>query len=243
MTESTQHMPATPRWEFDATVADCFIDMLERSIPQYEIMGRAVVSLAQRHLVEQSSVIDLGCSWGTALATVREAAAARFGDDRGGVRFQGLEVSAPMVEKAAQLFVNDADVSIECCDLRDWRPASSQASVVLAVLTLQFTPINYRQQIVRRAYESLRPGGVFIMVEKVLGQGAALDDLMADIYHESKAANGYSQAAIDAKRRALEGVLVPITASMNESILRGAAFHEIDCFWRWMNFAGWVAVR
>ena len=114
---------------------------------------------------------------------------------------------------------------------------------MLAVLTLQFTPINYRQQIIRRAYESLLSGGVLIVVEKVLGQGASLDDMMVDIYHESKAANGYSHAAIDAKRRALEGVLVPITAAMNESILRGASFQEIDCFWRWMNFAGWVAVR
>ncbi len=243
MTDSTGHMPAAARWAFDEQVTECFVDMLERSIPQYDVMRQAVVSLAQRHLVERSTVVDLGCSWGTALHTVREAALQRFGVARGDVRFKGLEVSPPMIDKARELFADADDVSIECCDLRDWRPAPARASVVLAVLTLQFTPINYRQQIVRRAHDALLPGGALIMVEKVLGQGATLDDVLVDIYHESKVANGYSREAIEAKRRALEGVLVPVTASMNEAFLRGASFHEVDCFWRWMNFAGWIAIR
>jgi tRNA (cmo5U34)-methyltransferase len=36
---------------------------------------------------------------------------------------------------------------------------------------------------------------------------------------------------------------VPVTAGWNEEMLRGAGFQEIDCFWRWLNFAGWVAVK
>ena len=41
----------------------------------------------------------------------------------------------------------------------------------------------------------------------------------------------------------LEGVLVPVTAKWNEQLLRSAGFAEVDMFWRWMNFAGWVAVK
>jgi tRNA (cmo5U34)-methyltransferase len=36
---------------------------------------------------------------------------------------------------------------------------------------------------------------------------------------------------------------VPVTARWNEELLRSAGFVDIDCFWRWMNFAGWIAVR
>jgi tRNA (cmo5U34)-methyltransferase len=66
---------------------------------------------------------------------------------------------------------------------------------------------------------------------------------MVELYHALKQSNGYSREDIDRKRFALEGVLVPVTARWNEELLRGAGFGEVDCFWRWMNFAGWVAVR
>jgi tRNA (cmo5U34)-methyltransferase len=58
-----------------------------------------------------------------------------------------------------------------------------------------------------------------------------------------KAEHGYSREEIDRKRFSLEGVLVPVTARWNEELLAAAGFDQIDCFWRWMNFAGWVAVR
>ena len=58
-----------------------------------------------------------------------------------------------------------------------------------------------------------------------------------------KRENGYTEEEIQRKRLSLEGALVPLTARMNEDMLRGAGFHEVDCFWRWMNFAGWIAVK
>lgn len=33
------------------------------------------------------------------------------------------------------------------------------------------------------------------------------------------------------------------TAKWNEELLQMSGFREIDCFWRWVNFAGWIAVK
>ena len=41
----------------------------------------------------------------------------------------------------------------------------------------------------------------------------------------------------------LEGVLVPVTARWNEELLHEEGFRSVDCFWRHLNFAGWVAVK
>jgi tRNA (cmo5U34)-methyltransferase len=82
-----------------------------------------------------------------------------------------------------------------------------------------------------------------ILVEKVIGETAELDDLFVKTYLALKREHGYSQDAIERKRLSLEGVLVPLTASWNEEILAGAGFADVDCFWRWSNFAGWVAIR
>ena len=51
------------------------------------------------------------------------------------------------------------------------------------------------------------------------------------------------RAELEAKSRALEGVLVPVTARWNEDMLRAAGFAQVDCVWRCMNFAAWLAVK
>ncbi len=58
-----------------------------------------------------------------------------------------------------------------------------------------------------------------------------------------KRCNGYTREEIDRKRLSLEGVRVPLTARWNEELMQQAGFTRIDCFWRWMDFAGWVGVK
>ena len=36
---------------------------------------------------------------------------------------------------------------------------------------------------------------------------------------------------------------MPVTAAWNEELLRTAGFGVVECFWRYLNFAAWVAVR
>lgn len=91
--------------------------------------------------------------------------------------------------------------------------------------------------------KGLTLGGAIVLVEKVLGATADLDELMVRRYHEFKRSNGYDHEAIQRKALSLEGVLVPVTARWNEDLLRAAGYADIDCFWRWMNFAAWVGIR
>jgi hypothetical protein len=76
-----------------------------------------------------------------------------------------------------------------------------------------------------------------------VGATAELDSQMVARYYDLKGANGYSPEQIERKRLSLEGVLVPVTAKWNEELLHGAGFQQVDCFWRWMNFAGWIALK
>lgn len=235
---SLGHMPSG-KWAFDEDVAKCFDDMLERSIPQYAEMRRLCTSLALKHVRASADVLDLGCSRGEALAPLVDAA-------RDKVRkFFGVEVSEPMLQAARSRFSSEepGKVHILNVDLRKKEFPPCVPSVVLSVLTLQFVPIEHRQQLVQQVFDHLLPGGAFIVVEKVLGASAALDEALVDEYLALKARNGYSQEEIDRKRAALEGVLVPVTAKWNEELLAQAGFRQVDCFWRWSNFAGWIAVK
>jgi tRNA (cmo5U34)-methyltransferase len=234
---SLLHMPQG-RWAFDEAVTQVFGDMLQRSIPQYGVMRHAVFDIAHRFVRPGTDIVDLGCSRGDALAPFLVA----HGDRN---RYVGVETSRPMLDACRLRFaaeIASGTVRLHDLDLRNGYP-DVHSSVTLAVLTLQFLPVQSRDRCVRSAYNALIEGGALIIVEKILGATPALDTLMCDRYYQFKREAGYSQEAIDRKRCALEGVLVPMTARWNEDLLRTAGFDQVDCFWRWMNFAAWVAVK
>lgn len=229
-------MPDAP-WSFDQSVARVFDNMLERSIPQYEVMRATVAQIAGEFSEAQDApcIVDLGCSRGESLAPLVR----RLGPS---ARFIGVETAAAMLKESRRHFNNDPRVEIVDLDLRREYP-TVDAVVTMSVLTLQFVPIEHRQRLLRSIFDHTIPGGVLIVVEKVLGATASLDALMVAAHLGMKRRNGYSDEEIDRKRLSLEGVLVPVTARWNEELLSSAGFAEIDCFWRWMNFAGWIAVR
>lgn len=251
--DATSSMP-DGRWAFNAQVADVFDEMLERSIPQYDVMRQAVHDVAVRFIHGglraddvPDVVIDLGTSRGESIAALLSSYGARC-------RFVCVETSPPMREAFERRFhdwMNAGVVELRGTDLRTSFPYAPSAggelprvaSVVLSILTLMFVPINHRQRLLQQAHDVLKPGGALIVVEKVLGSGARIDHLMVETYHWMKARNGYSPEEIDRKALALEGVQVPVTAAWNVEMLLGAGFAEVDCFWRWMNFAGFVAIK
>ena len=77
----------------------------------------------------------------------------------------------------------------------------------------------------------------------MLGANSYIDNVFVENYLIQKSKNGYSQDQIERKKLSLEGVLVPVTAKWNEELLKMSGFKSIDCFWRWMNFAGWIAIK
>lgn len=262
VTSSLGHVPQGEKWSFDASVTDVFDDMLARSIPYYDAMRSSVFAMASAYVQPQTPIVDLGCSRGEALAPFVEA----YGANN---TYVGIEVSDTMLEAARARFKNKLailrsvtpisqekedyyasmleathvpTVDIRKLDLRTQYP-DEIASVTLSVLTLQFTPIEYRQRIVRDVFKHTLPGGAFLLVEKILGSTAELDAQLVKNYYALKSRNGYSQEEIDRKRLSLEGVLVPVTAKWNEELLHMAGFTHIECFWRHLNFAAWIAVK
>jgi tRNA (cmo5U34)-methyltransferase len=234
---SLGHM-AGERWIFDESVTAVFDDMLARSIPDIRQMREIVLQVGSRFVQPGTDIVDLGCARGEAMAPLVE----KFG---AGNRFVGVEVSAPMLAACRERFeslIPSGAVEIRDDDLRASYPRVN-ASVTLCVLTLQFIPIEHRSRVLADAFKHTVNGGAFLLVEKVLGANARTDDVLVECYHAYKRKMGYTQAEIDRKRLALEGVLVPITAHWNEELLRSAGFQHVECIWRYLNFCAWIAVR
>ena len=226
------------KWQFNEEVTACFDNMLSRSIPGYHEMRRLVFELGKKFIVDGRDVVDLGCSRGEALARFTE----EFGPR---VLCVGLDESPAMVAAATERFIGQIAaniVDIRQHDLRDGLPDDLIPSLTLAVLTLQFLPIEYRQRLIAEVYRATSPGGAFIVVEKILGPDAAADQLLVENYYQLKAEHGYTLEQIMAKRKSLENVLVPLPAQGNVAMLEAEGF-RVTQFWQHLNFAGWLAIK
>ena len=235
---SLGHMPHSERWVFDESVTAVFPDMLRRSIPQYDVMRKTVYDIGTGFVQPRTQIVDLGCSRGDALAPFM----ATYGTQN---NFLGIDVSPSMLEVSAKRF--EKEIKLNMLNLASMNLTLQypevNASLTLSILTLQFIPLEFRQRILQDIYRTTLPGGALLLVEKVLGSTVQLNELMIQIYHHLKNANGYTAEEIKRKSRALRDVLVPVTADQNVQMLRSAGFQEVDCFWRWMNFAGYIAVK
>lgn len=223
------------KWEFDEKVTAVFDNMLQRSIPAYEDMRKLVERIGRRFIKLGTYIVDIGCSNGRAI----EPFFRKYGYDN---KYMMIDTSKPMLEECKKRFGESEELKILDYDITKGLPRC-EASLVLSVLSLQFTPIEYRHKILSSIYDSLIEGGAVIVVEKVLGNTYEIDSALVDEYYKIKSDNAYTQEQIQSKRKSLEGVLVPITARWNEDLLKETGFRQVDCFWRFLNFAGWVAIK
>ena len=248
------------KWEFNESVAAVFDNMLQNSIPSYDRMRDLTYRLGRRFVQPHTVIVDLGASLGRAI----EPFAKEFGTPRSipffedgkqthassaGNYYSLYEVAPAMRERLKENELLNSvqavlrDESISDAESFKLNKGTIDCSLVLSVLTLQFTPIEHRQHILETVYDSLAVGGAFILVEKVLGDDNCLDKLLVDTYYDMKGSNGYSAESIATKRKALEGVLVPVKAAWNEELLRKTGFKRVECFYRDLNFAGWIAIK
>jgi len=224
---------------FDRTVADHFDDMVRRSVPHYNELQRMTVEMASHFAQEGSEVVDIGCSTGRTL----EMLLAEFSNRD--IRLLGVDNSPAMLEKAAsRLSSADAEgrCRLLCADANDGLP-SSDPSVVIMNWTLQFVRPLSRDAVIRDIHDKLRPGGCLILMEKVLCPESLLNRLYIDFYYEFKKREGYSASEIASKRESLENILVPYRVEENSTLLKRNGFGIVDVFFRWYNWAGFIAVK
>jgi len=109
--------------------------------------------------------------------------------------------------------------------------------------TLQFIPLENRAPLLKKIYQSLIPGGGFILNEKVISENELLSKTFIEMHHGFKEDQGYSKMEISKKRDALENILIPIKLSKTITLVREAGFTTVDIFFKWNNFAGLIALK
>ncbi len=230
---------------FDAQVADVFPDMISRSIPGYGSVLSMIGLLTDRFAKPATNLYDLGCSLGAATRLMCASAPSDcviFAIDNSSAmverlreQMKGWEAQSTLSSKRVpQVIVQEADVC---------RIQKSNASFIVLNWTLQFIEQSSRVGLLRDIYEAMVPGGALLMSEKIRMSDAAEQELLFELHHDFKRANGYSDLEISQKRTALENRLIPETIETHLQRLTEVGFETATVWFQCFNFASLLAIK
>jgi tRNA (cmo5U34)-methyltransferase len=226
------------QFAFDQKVVDVFPDMIKRSVPGYATIINMIGNLAERYAQTGSHCYDLGCSLGAATLAMRHSIHAAD------CRIIGVDNSAAMIQRCEQVMAADSgEVPVNLIQAQIQDVAITNASIVVLNFTLQFIQVDERLDVLRHIYDGLLPNGVLIISEKLAFEDETHQQLMIDLHHNFKRANGYSDLEIAQKRAAIENYLIPETLATHRQRLRDAGFHSVDVWFQCFNFASLIAIK
>jgi tRNA (cmo5U34)-methyltransferase len=223
---------------FDAQVVEVFPDMISRSVPGYNTIIDTIGRLSQRYVTENSNIYDLGCSLGAATLAMRRAINAK------GCKIIGIDNSSAMVERC-KMHVNafKGKTPVDIIEGNMQEIVIENASMVVLNFTLQFIEPEQRQAMIDKISAGLKPGGLLLISEKIADNDDVCRDLLIDLHHDFKRANGYSELEIAQKRTALENVMLTDSLETHKQRLSQAGFKHISPWFQCFNFFSLIAIK
>lgn len=225
-------------WTFDERVAEVFPDMVQRSVPGYSNIISMIGMLAERFVTPASQVYDLGCSLGAATLSVRR----NIHHDN--CKIIAVDNSPAMTERCRRhidAFKAQTPVDVIEADIRDI--AIENASLVILNFTLQFLAPDDRLTLLTRICEGLNPGGALVLSEKFSFEDETTGDLLFNMHHDFKRANGYNELEISQKRSMLENVMLTDSVERHKTRLKQAGFAHCELWFQCFNFGSLVALK
>ena len=223
---------------FDEAVAEVFPDMIQRSVPGYSNIITAIGMLAQRFVTDNSNIYDLGCSHGAGILSIRRNIQGKQ------AQIIGVDNSPAMVERCRthiNAYHSDVPVEVLCDDIR--QVEIENASMVVLNFTLQFLPRADRLALLKKIHQGLNPNGILVLSEKFTFENETMNELLIDLHHTFKRANGYSELEVSQKRTALENVMLTDSIETHKQRLQEAGFSQIELWFQCFNFGSMIAVK
>ncbi len=197
-----------------------------RLIPPFEDFYGTAVDSIRLAGPDVRRVIDLGGGTGMLAAMVREAF-----PDAGVTLFDGASL---MIEKAKEMYGDERITYVEG-DLYADLPAGPWDAVVSALAIHHLTD-DGKKHVFEASFESLRPGGIFVNAEHILGPTAAMDREYRHWHEKCARHNGINDLEWQqAEDRMLADHLSPLAVQLEW--MAEAGFGDVNVLFKDRGFA------
>ena len=82
-----------------------------------------------------------------------------------------------------------------------------------------------------------------MLSEKFRFEDSAIDELLIDLHHQFKRANGYSELEVSQKRTALENVMRTDSIDTHKVRLKNVGFSHVELWFQCFNFGSMVTIK
>lgn len=210
-----------------------FDDHILSSIPNYDLLFNTITILSDYFVRENTNVFDIGCSTGKLLKTLDS----KYNFNN--VKYIGYDNSINLLPKEN----NSVNSHFLYKDLNSPKEYDFEnSSLAFSIFTLQFLNKEIRQELVNKIYESLIPGGAFIVAEKVFCNDAKVQDIFTSSYYDFKK-KSFSEKEILDKEVDLRKILKPGNDRDLRSILNYAGFYNYVLFYKFLNFEAYLCLK
>ena len=223
-------------WRFDQDVSKGFDSHVRKSVPFYDELQRMVIELSEYFVRDQSVVYDLGSSTGETLHLLSNIHAGK--ED---VKYFGFDLSESMVRESRKK-VKRSNVRFQHKNILDVK-FSPPANFVTSLFTLQFLTLSERRTLLTGLNQGMIEGGGLILIEKIRAEHSSFEDIWTELHWDFKRRQGFTPEQILEKANSLRGVLNPLTVEENLDLLSQTGFSRVDVFFKWYNWAGFLAVK
>jgi len=220
--------------DFSFSTVENFDSHIDKSIRGYSSLIDDVCDISRFFIEDHSKVIDIGCSTGKMLHRLKDS------NSKTNVSYVGIEIE----ENFTKDLHNSLNVDFykgDACAYDDW----SHASFISSIFTLQFMNTIDRINLVRKIYDGLNPGGVFVFSEKVFIDDARTQSIISSIHYDFKR-KSFSDSDILDKEYSLREIMRPniLDDLVGENgYIRQCGFSKCFQFWQNHNFCGWMAIK
>lgn len=225
------------KWSFRGSLFKSFDNHVKKSVPLYKETMQIYISLSDFFTMDQSRIIDIGCSTGTFLNQVYLR---HKNNKEKKLKFEGYDNVKEMIKFSKKKnSKNKIDFFVKDVNKINFK----NSCIVSSFYTIQFISTSKRQKLINKIYKGLNWGGAFFMVEKVRGPDARFQDILNQLYWDYKLANGYDEVEIVSKSRSLKGVLEPFSTKGNLDLLKRAGFKDVITLVKYGCFEGFLAIK
>lgn len=217
-------------WTFrSSNVAQTFDSHVREQLPWYDLATRAVAHLGRHYIPQGGLVYDVGASTGNIQQALADTLRARD------ATFIAIEESSEMLDKYAY---NDQTgypcFTSKICD-NALKFAYEPYDFAVCFLAMMFFPVAERREWFRNMQRLIRPGGAFVLVDKIATPPGYVGTALRRMAMQWKRDSGTSCEDIVAKELSLAGYQRPINPHL--------FYAEGQIFFWFGEFVGWVFER
>lgn len=215
-----------------ADPAGAYENLMERLVPKYRKQHEIISDLLPENTGQTLRVLDLGCGSGSrsALVLKKLPGAHVVGFDRTPKLIKAYEKNLAKYKDRYELMLGDYLID----------SLGSNYDIILAGLSLQRLTWGERKEFYHHIHSILNPGGAFILKDIIIDLDWDKREAQYNNWMEFIATNGEDPEFWLERHRT---TAYPVTLEDHFKWLAMAGFADMDCCWRFHNFAITRAVK